>query len=318
MARILGYEVTPRTWGKTWALAFANTGRGFVEMFSVPRLWIGIGVSVAIHALFFLFTSGVFTPKGGAEEGEYELEYAVVDESLPPKAQKLLQQQTSSPLSFSTTQESEIIDLETKRAPTQAQIRSDEEFDLSYSAGAAGSDVIRINESSQLSTKDILNEATISLKKSTHAYGGTRFEALAAGGGPAFDLKSATTGKIGEAEVIKTPESQTSGKDIAEKVGSGPTQSFDLSGDLTVADILRKQLPQYPSWAKEKGFSKVRIIISFSVDASGTVQPTMVVRTSSGYTQWDNQVKQALRGWKFKEAQGPVRKGQITFWFILQ
>ncbi|MBN2378661.1 TonB family protein [candidate division WOR-3 bacterium] len=97
---------------------------------------------------------------------------------------------------------------------------------------------------------------------------------------------------------------------------SGLTQSFELSGDLSVADILSKQLPDYPSWAKEKGYSKVRVTISFSVDASGTVLPTMVVRTSSGYTQWDNQVKQALLGWKFTEAE-EVRKAQITFWFVL-
>ncbi|MBN2378660.1 energy transducer TonB [candidate division WOR-3 bacterium] len=64
--------------------------------------------------------------------------------------------------------------------------------DIFHSIAFKG-DVIRINPDAALSTKDILNDATISLKKSTHAYGGSRFEALVAGGGPAFDLKSATT-----------------------------------------------------------------------------------------------------------------------------
>jgi len=312
--RILGWEINPKTWGKSWALAMVNTGRGFAEMFSVPRLWIGLGVSIAVHALFFLFTSGVFTPRGSAEEGDYDMMNVVVDESLPPKAQKILQKQ-SSPMSFSA-QESEVMDLETRRAPTQAEIRSDEEFSLSYSAASTG-DVIRINPDASLSTTDLLNEATISLKKSTHAYGGSRFEAISAGGGPAFDLKSATS-KIGEAEVIKAVDESSSGSNVAAEVGTGGGgATFELTG-IDPSDILRKQLPQYPSWAKEKGFSRVRITISFSVDGSGNVQPTMVVRTSSGYTQWDKEVQRALRGWKFKEAPGPVRKGQITFWFILQ
>ncbi|MBD3284991.1 TonB family protein, partial [candidate division WOR-3 bacterium] len=306
MVRILGMEINPKTWGKSWALAMVNTGRGFAEMFSVPRLWIGIGVSIAVHALFFLFTSGVFTPKATEGEGEYDMMNVVVDESLPPKAQKILQKQASNPFSVSAT-ESEVIDLETRQAPSQAQIRSDEEFDLSGVQSGATGDEIRINKDAAMSTSDLLNEATISLKRSSHAYGGTRFEAIAAsGGGPAFDLKSASD-KIGEAEVIKTADQGSSAREVAADVGTGGGSgtTFQLEG-IDPADILRKQLPQYPSWAKEKGFSRVTISISFTVDASGNVQPTMLVRTSSGYTKWDNEVKRALRGWKFKEASGPA------------
>jgi len=95
-----------------------------------------------------------------------------------------------------------------------------------------------------------------------------------------------------------------------------PTSSFELIGP-SPEDIVSKTLPQHPAWAVEEGLEKVRITISFAIDTDGKVQPTMVVMQSSGNSDWDKAVQDALRKWEFTEAE-ELRKGKITFWFVLQ
>jgi len=98
-----------------------------------------------------------------------------------------------------------------------------------------------------------------------------------------------------------------------------PVTSFQVEGTITAADIVKKTLPQYPSWAKAKGLDKVSIRLGFSVDASGAVKSGKTeILTSSGYKVWDKEVKAAFNQWEFKPSDTKERNGRITFIFILQ
>jgi TonB family protein len=193
---------------------------------------------------------------------------------------------------------------------------STEDFSLDKSSSFSG-DVIRINTDATVSTAEILSQAPIDLKRGTGGIGRQNpFDQIAAGNASALDLETKSASIGSEAIQVKETAPVDVGKDAA---SSGAQQSgFTISGDLTRADILKYQMPGFPSWAKQKGLSNVNVTISISVDASGNVQPTMIVRRSSGYPQWDDSVKSALRGWKFKPSEGGTRRGSITFTFILR
>ncbi|TET22572.1 MAG: TonB family protein [Candidatus Stahlbacteria bacterium] len=94
--------------------------------------------------------------------------------------------------------------------------------------------------------------------------------------------------------------------------------SFSISGDLSSSDIVSSPIPAYPRWAQERGLSDVTIMVQFRVDKDGNVLPTMLAVRSTGYTNWDNEVKETLALWKFKPAQVSRRIATITFHFYLR
>ncbi|MEA3311220.1 MAG: energy transducer TonB [candidate division WOR-3 bacterium] len=74
------------------------------------------------------------------------------------------------------------------------------------------------------------------------------------------------------------------------------------------------------SWGNPGDTRIIRIprTIQFNVDEEGNVGPNMIIRNSTGYPSWDNEVKKALARWKFKPAQVSRRIATITFHFYLK
>ncbi len=92
----------------------------------------------------------------------------------------------------------------------------------------------------------------------------------------------------------------------------------EISGSISGRKILNKIIPQYPSWAAERGVQAV-ITIKVEVEPDGTVRRNVLVMGTSGYPNWDNIVKEAVLSWKFEALQEKViQSGYITFRFVLE
>jgi TonB family protein len=103
---------------------------------------------------------------------------------------------------------------------------------------------------------------------------------------------------------------------------SPPLKSgFSISGDseLSYEDILSSAMPPVPAWAKSSGISNATITLGFTVDSRGSVLPGIAVKQSTGYHDWDQEVKKTVSRWKFKPAPGvETRAGTIAFRFVLR
>ncbi len=322
MANILGFQISsfnPKEWANAWGRAFANTGKGLVEMFSNKRLWIGLASSIILHVLIFLFALGTFGGLKVAESDATLTEVTSYDETLPPKAQQIVQREQQFLSSPTGADEAAPIDLSAGKFTSQAKMTVDN-FSLDKSQASFSGDVIRINPNAKVSTEEILSQAPINLQRGTGGVGNmSPFEKIAASGGSPIELNTGAT-QLGQ-EAIKKPTmvaTESNSDDAAQAAGSQKS-GYSLSGDLSGSDILSSPMPAFPPWARQKGLSNVTVSIQFSADASGNVSPTMIVSKSTGYPDWDAQVKSTLARWKFKPATNGVAKrvAVITFRFIL-
>jgi TonB family protein len=97
-------------------------------------------------------------------------------------------------------------------------------------------------------------------------------------------------------------------------------QGFEIGGPIGDRKILRRHVPEYPSWAEEKGISAL-VKIFFTVNADGSIRPYMRIVRSSGYAELDDLAKQALKKWKFSPTSANSGAdeawGVITFRFTL-
>lgn len=315
----MGREISlnPKDWAHSWGLAFANTGRGLVEMFSNKRLWIGIAVSVVLHGLILLLSMDILKGRAVSDDTSTLLDVAY-DESLPPKAAKMIQQEQNPFSGASSDQEAAPIDLRKMDVQTQAKI--DMDFSLDKSQADFTGDRIRINTNASLSTEEILSQAPIDINRTVGGYGSqTAFQRVSGMGGSPIELENRATSIGTEASKPKFNTGDgTSGQEAAQAAGSQKS-GFTLSGELSRGDIVRWAMPPYPGWAKQRGLSNITVSVQFSADADGNVLPTMIVTKSTGYPEWDASVKSALASWKFKPAEGAVRRrnATITFIFIL-
>ncbi|MEO0270135.1 MAG: TonB family protein [candidate division WOR-3 bacterium] len=92
----------------------------------------------------------------------------------------------------------------------------------------------------------------------------------------------------------------------------------EISGSIAGRKIMNKIIPQYPSWAAERGVQAV-ITLKVEVEPDGTVRRNVLVIGTSGYPNWDNIVKEAVLSWKFEALQEKViQSGYITFKFVLE
>lgn len=314
----MGREISlnPKDWAHSWGLAFANTGRGLVEMFSNKRLWIGIAVSVVLHGIILLLALDIFKSRAVSDETNTLLDVAY-DESLPPKAAKMIQQEQNPFASAASDQEAAPIDLRKMDVQTQAKIDMDFSLDKSQ-ADFTGS--LRINPNVSVSTEDILAQAPIDINRTVGGYGSqSAFQRVAGMGGSPIELDNRATSIGAEASKPKFNAGDgTSGQEAAAAAGAQKS-GFTLSGELSRGDIVRWAMPPYPGWAKQRGLSNITVSIQFSADGDGNVLPTMIVTKSTGYPEWDASVKSTLASWKFKPAEGAVRRrnATITFIFIL-
>ena len=201
--------------------------------------------------------------------------------------------------------------------------RSQAAIDLDKGEGPDGmSEVIRVAKpGDSKSTQDILAQAPIAVsggKSLDKGDFGGLFSSPGGASGPALEIDQ---GK----KVEKGPEELTKAITKApkkEEVTAAPVAkaSYSISGPLRDRKILRKILPEYPEWAQQKGATAV-IALHLSVDPDGSVQTSVFVEQTSGSGEWDQQVANALRSWRFgpleAEAVQEVQDGVITFRFTL-
>lgn len=105
--------------------------------------------------------------------------------------------------------------------------------------------------------------------------------------------------------------------------GSGKVvtgQGFEMGGPVGDRKILKRKMPQYPSWAEEKGITAM-VKIYFTVRPDGMLRQNMRILSSSGYTELDQIAKDALMSWRFSPTSASSSEqeawGVITFRFTL-
>ncbi len=320
---ILNFKInlSPREWVKAWGEALANTWQGLKETFSNRRLWVGFAVSVLLHLLVILLS---LQHRVGAGEELVELtDVDFVDESYNPKARKIIAQESKfiPGVRSGITEEAAPLSLERRNIKFQAPIAGGE---ISLEKGAAPTftgEVLRINPNARVSTEEILAQAPIDLKRGMGGVTGQKgFLSMPQVGAP-IDLSK---GSANVEEGLKTPIKPIKPRaELGEKGGAEKAlrklkkTGFKLEGDLSAADIVAKYMPPYPAWARQR-FLQPICKISFSVDANGNVMPVMTVLRSTGYPNWDEDIKRALRRWKFKPSNLRIRRAIITFVFVLE
>jgi len=320
MASFMGMDVSfrPKEWLTSTGQALLNTGRGFVEMFSNKRLWVGLLVSGLLHLVIFLFYIVDIGGKAvGADDTEpIETEF---DETMPPKVAKILREQQLG--AGASTQEGREIDLTQGKAVFQSKVKI-EEFSLDQGQASFTGDMLHVNPNARISTDEILSSAPIELKRGTGGLPSqSAFDRIAAGAGSPIELDSksmAVGSDVGVKPKFQTGNEATA-EDASKAAGTRKKSGFTLTGELSRGDIVSGPFPVYPGWARQKGLSNVTIRIRFTVDAAGNVSPTMIVQKSTGYPNWDADVKRTLGRWKFKPAASGSgkRMGIITFIFVL-
>jgi len=96
--------------------------------------------------------------------------------------------------------------------------------------------------------------------------------------------------------------------------------AYDLEGKLANRTILKKVIPQYPSWAEEQGIIGT-LRLYFTVTPEGTVRSNIKVNKTTGNPQLDQIGIDALKQWIFAAQPGgnedDIQWGIITFTFSL-
>ena len=97
-------------------------------------------------------------------------------------------------------------------------------------------------------------------------------------------------------------------------------QGFEVGGPVGDRKILRRHLPEYPTWAEEKGISAI-VKIFFTVKSDGSIRQSLRVVRSSGYTELDSLAKEAILAWRFSPTRASSTTeeswGVVTFRFTL-
>lgn len=208
------------------------------------------------------------------------------------------------------------IDIQEKELDrSQAAIKIEESEDLQ-----GATEVIRVAKPGEgKTTEEILAQAPISVNPGKGVdrgeFGGL-FSSPGNPGGPALEID---TGKEIKKEGLETTIKKTPKETEAIQVPVAKS-SFSITGPLRNRKILSKVIPQYPEWAQEKGASAV-VSLHLSVDPDGTVQYSVFIEQTSGSADWDREVADALRRWRFaplaEDVVQEVQEGVITFRFTL-
>ena len=132
------------------------------------------------------------------------------------------------------------------------------------------------------------------------------------------------SGHIGSHGVIQSDEyvegslNGASGNGKGGKVVAG--KGFEIGGPVGDRKITHRKLPEYPSWAEEKGISAM-VKVYFTVKSDGSIRSNMRIVTSSGYAELDDLAKEALKEWRFSptaaDSSESAAWGVITFRFTL-
>lgn len=120
----------------------------------------------------------------------------------------------------------------------------------------------------------------------------------------------------------KMPEEDPAAQPRAEKLlAAKSNKAVELSGPLAKRKILSMPLPEYPSWAKERGV-EAEVSIRFFVSTEGRVRDRTLIERTSGYEEIDRACVEALKKWSFialeQGAEGGDQWGIVTFRFRLK
>ena len=219
----------------------------------------------------------------------------------------------------------EIVDINAKIDRSQAEINLDR-FDEGDEGAMAVVRIASKGAGGVKSTDEILAEKPLSLAKNLpRGTGGTGSGGTIRPNPGAGGTASAPQLKIDKTVPIASKPTTTIGQKIDAKVETklkteGTGTQISLAGPIAGRDILRKNLPQYPSWCQSRGISGV-VKIRIWVNPGGQVREGSLVEVSSGYPDLDQAVINAVRAWLFAPLPSSVQQeaqwGVITFRFVL-
>lgn len=100
--------------------------------------------------------------------------------------------------------------------------------------------------------------------------------------------------------------------------GEASGLAWSIAGPIGTRRIVRRAVPQSPSWLAERGL-EVSVRIRFEVLPTGQVKPGAVIERTSGFPDVDRRALQAIRRWRFEAAPGARRDawGTVTFRFLM-
>ncbi|MCX7947808.1 MAG: TonB family protein [candidate division WOR-3 bacterium] len=134
------------------------------------------------------------------------------------------------------------------------------------------------------------------------------------GGGKAVSL--AQNPSLASEVKIEVSKPTVTAPAVQEVASVSSPAGMQLEGEVANRQILNRVKPVYPKRAKQQGWEGT-VVLSFSVDANGSVFNIQVIR-SSGYPDLDNSAIQALSQWKFAPKPGKAEeKGRLTVRFVL-
>lgn len=302
--KTLSITLNPRAWVQTLALVLRNSFVGLAQILRNPRLWIGIGASLLVHGAIILL-SLEYNNKAVPTDPDSTWSIHIIPGTEHPNVTKVLgpagrpvgtEEGVNRPIKSTVAEQLQALTKNTI-APT----------DIS----AVEPHGVVVLAKHQLSIAEILKREPLA---GIRSHGGVVLAGIPILEGPIDPTKH--TGIV--SPVIK-PTGKPAHSPIKEPTTNNKNLSpFSLEGELSPEDIVSPYLPRYPNFAKAKGLNNVVIIIDFSVNQQGDVSPTMIIRRSTGYPNWDEDVKAALKRWKFTSSEKLKRTGRITFRFVLE
>ncbi len=293
------------------------------------RLNLGLLISVIVHVVLFFLLSR----SAGAASRRFEdiNEVTLLDQSYRPEVAKVVakgsvwSEMPPAPVSSGPSLpdiSTPAIDINAKLDRSQAKIELDR-YDHEEKIG----DVIRVGNrenGTMKSTEEILAEKPISLAKNLPRGAGTEGGYGIGNQGGIGTPAAAPALKIDKTAPVAKPTS-TIGKQVDAQVETklkteGTGTQISLAGPIAGREILRKNLPQYPSWCQSRGISGM-VKIRIWVNPGGQVREGALVEVSSGYPDLDQAVINAVRSWLFAPLPATVQQeaqwGIITFRFVL-
>lgn len=302
--KTLTITLNPRAWLQSLALALRNSFAGLAQILRNPRLWIGIGASLLVHGAIILL-SLEYNNKAVPANPDSTWSIHIIPGTEHPNVTKVL-----GPAGKPVGIEEGINRPIKSTVADQLQALTKNTIDPT-DVSALEPHGVMVLARHQLSIAEILEREPLAGIRSK---GGILFPGIVPLEGPI----DATQHTVFEPAVPKpVVEPKPAAPEIKEpKPGQG--SKFSLEGELSPEDIVSTYLPRYPNFAKAKGLNNIVIIVDFSVNPQGDVSPTMIIRRSTGYPNWDADVKAALKRWKFTSSEKLKRTGRITFRFVLE
>jgi len=301
--KTLSITLNPLAWLQSLALALRNTFAGLAQILRNPRLWIGTGASLLVHGAIIML-SLEYNSKAVPADPDSTWSVHIIPGTEHPNVTKVL-----GPAGRPVDTEEGINRPVKSTVADQLQALTKTTIDPTDVSALEPHGVIVLARH-QLSIADILEREPLAGIRSK---GGVVLPGIPILGGPIDATK--------HTEIV-SPVVKPTGKPAPSPIKEPTTNKksgspFSLEGELSPEDIVSTYLPRYPNFAKAKGLNNVVIIVDFWVNPQGDVSPTMIIRRSTGYPNWDADVKATLKRWKFTPSEKLKRTGRITFRFVL-